>query len=275
MRIFVGTLYSGENEFEECVASINRQKEVDYQHFVFKNLGAKEGANTLYQTFMDHSNEFDLFVKIDADMVLLDDFLFAKISQTFLKHDWLELFEIQIHDFFTNQPIWGLNTFRSTVKWDSFNDELFVDDFHPIKHTHRLRDKKTLAPAAIHCKNPSPFQSFHYGVHKALKMVQAGVRRKVASKTHSNWLKIQRTYEHFLAKQDIRLGFAVLGAELALKGIFATEHLNYTHPYMKDVFNRYRKYSLAQIKSEIFRLRCFNWGFLPNRMRRLVLCLTK
>ena len=35
MRLFVGTLYAGENEFEECVDSVKRQKGVAFDHIIF------------------------------------------------------------------------------------------------------------------------------------------------------------------------------------------------------------------------------------------------
>ena len=268
MRIFVGTLYAGENELEECVDAINRQKGVTFEHVIFKNLGNKEAADTLYKTFMERSGEFDLLIKVDADIVLLDDHLFSSISQIFLEKEWLDLLEIRVHDFYSDQLIWGLSSFRSTVKWQPAQENLFVDDFPPVAKDRWISNCKELAPAGIHCKNPSPFQAFHYGAYKGLKVIQPEINEKVIHKMHSNWKKIERTYAHFKRKRDIRLGFAVLGAELALKGNFQTDHLDYSNPYMKHVFSRYADYAIPQIQSEIYRLWMTNLGFLSNRMRR-------
>ena len=271
MRIFVATLYAGENEFEECVESINRQKGVTFEHVILKHLGNKEAADTLYKTFMERSAEFDLLIKIDADTVLVDDHLFSNISHKFRENDWLDLLEIPLHDFLSDQLIWGLNSFRSTVKWKPAQENLFVDDFKPVPKNRWISDCKELAPAGIHCKNPSHLQAFHYGVYKGLKVIQPEIGEKVISKIHSNMEKIERTYAHFKRKRDIRLGFAVLGAELALKGNFQADHLDYSNPYMKHVFSRYANYAIPQIQSEIYRLRLTNWGLLSSRMRRRVL----
>jgi len=260
MRIFVGTLYAGENELDECVESVSRQKGVTFEHVIFKNLGNKEAADTLYKTFMDRSGEFDLLIKVDADIVLLDDHLFSNISQKFRDNDWLDCLEIRLQDFYSDQLIWGLNSFRSTVKWKPAQENLFIDDFPPVPENRRITDCKELAPAGIHCKNPSPLQAFHYGVYKGLKVIQPEIDEKVISKSYSNWKKIERTYAHFKRKQDIRLGFAVLGGELALTGNFQADQLDYSNDY-----------SIPQIQLEISRLRRANWGFLPSRMRRRVL----
>lgn len=52
MRLFVGTLYTIENEFDECVASIALQSYRNFQHFVFRNLPNKEAHDALYSAFM-------------------------------------------------------------------------------------------------------------------------------------------------------------------------------------------------------------------------------
>ena len=192
MRILVGTLYAGENEFNECVESITRQKNVTFEHVIFKNLGNKEASDTLFKTFMERSNEFGLFIKVDADTVLLDDQLFSKISQKFRENDWLDLLEIRLHDFFSNQLIWGLNSYRSTVRWKPAQENLFIDDFPPVPKNRRIGSWENVEPAGIHCKNPLPLQAFHYGVHKGLKFLQPGRGEKLIYKSHPNWEKIER-----------------------------------------------------------------------------------
>jgi hypothetical protein len=164
-----------------------------------------------------------------------------------------------------------LNSYRSTIKWKPAQENLFIDDFPPVPKNRRIGSWEELEPAGIHCKNPSPLQAFHYGVHKGLKFIQPGIGEKLISKAHLNWEKIERTYAHFKRNRDTRLGFALLGAELALKGNFLADHLDYSNPYMKLVFSRYADYSIPQIQSEISGLRRANWGFLPSRMRRRVL----
>ena len=49
MKIYVGTLYSGENEFEECVAAIQNQTYKNYDHFVIRDLPNKEAHVTLFK----------------------------------------------------------------------------------------------------------------------------------------------------------------------------------------------------------------------------------
>ena len=271
MRIFVGTLYTIENEFEECVASIEQQSYRNFEHFIFRNLPKKEAHDALYRTFMDRSDEFDLLIKVDADMVIEDEHLFAKIVNKFQANDWLQQLQIAVYDFFSDQLIDAMHTYRNSVKWQKNEEDLFTD-LSPVPRGQRLKDYEELAPAAIHCRNPSPFQSFHYGVHRGLKIMQLDKppERRIPQKTH--WNNFERVWWNFQNQRDRRLGLAVLAAELVFKGLFKTEHLNYSEPYAFQVFREYESHDVQQIEAEIRRLWFSNWGFLPSKWRREVLC---
>jgi len=264
MRIFVGTLYTIENEFPECCEAIKRQTYKNFHHFVFKNLPNKEAHITLYRSFMDLSNEFDILIKVDADMVIENRNLFARIVETYQKTSSLRDLEIAVYDFFSDQLIWGLHAYSRHVKWKTSEENLFVDTCH-IRPEEKIFDDHTLAPAAFHCKNPSYFQSFHYGVHKALKIIQPN--RKKIKQEHRifHWNIFQKMNDHFLRKQDKRLGLAVLGAEVAFRGGILPKHIDYSNPYLKDIFKNYESLSIHQIKNTIKRLRILRLGFLPKK----------
>lgn len=270
MRLFIGTLYTVENEFEECVASIKKQTHQNYEHFVFKKLPNKEAHDTLYRTFMDRSDEFDLMIKVDADMVIEDEKLFAKIVKKFQANKKLKDLEIAVFDFFSNQLIRGMHAYRNTVKWQQNEEDLFVDSC-PVGPGELIQDDTELAPAALHCKNPSPFQAFHYGVQKALKIVQPGRKRVNHIYTRYHWKNIERTRQNFLNTKDIRLGFAVLGAELAFMGGIHPKHISYSEPYLKNVFKEYSSLNTHQLEEKIRKISLKNFGFLPSNYRRKIL----
>lgn len=118
MKLFIGTLYSGEKEFEECVASIQKQTFKEYEHFIFKNLPNKEAHYALFTSFIERCNEFDILIKVDADMVICSEHLFEKIVAKMSNNPHLDVFSIAVHDFFTGGLIQGLNTYRNTVRWN-------------------------------------------------------------------------------------------------------------------------------------------------------------
>jgi hypothetical protein len=267
MKIFVGTLYSGENEFEECLASIRMQSYKHFQHFIFKDLPNKEAHVTLFKVFLENASEYDVLVKVDADIVLTNDALFEKIVQKLKANDWMDLFSIAVYDFFSDQLIWGLNSYRNSVRWDFEKETIFVDipEITPNKY---FFDNKDLAPAAIHCKNPSPYQAFHYGVHRGLKSLQP-----IHGTTH--WSLLERTWLNFQRTKDIRVGFASLGVELAYSGLFGMSDLDYTNSRMKDILENYLSLDAVRLDREIKKLRLLNWGVLPGNIRRRVLRLLR
>ncbi len=261
MRILVGTLYSGENEFEECLAAIQSQTYHNFDHLIIKDLPQHEAHKKLYSTFMSNSDNYELLIKVDADTVLNTDHLFEDIIRKFSENPWLEVMTIAVDDFFTGRRIQaGLQISRNTVTWDLDKDTAFPD-IPNILTEHFLYDTVELAPAATHCKNPSRFQAFHYGVHRGIKALQ-----RIHSTTH--WLGIQHVWNNFLRSGDVRLGLAVVGAELVYAGKFAKLDADYTKSTMLEHFKAFETMDSNQVKRKIHQLRFRNWGFLPNDLRR-------
>ncbi len=257
----MGTLYSGENEYEECLASIRSQTFTNYDHLIIKDLPQHEAHKKLYSTFMNHRNEYDLLIKVDADTVINSERLFEEIIRKFAENDWLEVLTIAVDDFFTGRRIQaGLQISRNTVTWDLEKNTAFPDIPNVIPE-HFYYDSAELAPAATHCKNPSRFQAFHYGVHRGIKALQ-----RIHSTTH--WGGIQDVWKNFQKKGDVRLGLAVIGAELVYAGKFAKFDADYTKSAMLDQFRALEYLDSNQVRRKIQQLRFRNWGFLPNEIRR-------
>lgn len=271
MRLLVGILHTVENEFEECVASVQKQTHQDFECLVIHNLPCQKAHETLYQSFIDRANDFDLLLKLDADLVIESPNLFAEIVKKFQKNPDGDLYEIAVHDFFSDQLIWGMPFYRNTLQWWKNEDPLFYgNDLCPIPRERRISDNHDLAPAAIHCKNPSLLQAFHYGVARGLFVIQPHRKKKLRFKMTNHWNLIRRTWANFEKSRDVRLGLAVLGAELAYQGQFLPKHLNYSDPYVSHILKPYENFTAAQIHTEIRRLRRRNFGFLPHRLRREV-----
>lgn len=272
MRILVGTLYSIENEFEECVEAINRQNYDEFEHIVIQGLPKREAHDRLYGTFMKHAHEFDLFMKVDADMVIENRDLFAQIVARFRDNPRMDLLTIEVHDCFTDSQIDGMSTFRNTVRWKKRDTDIFTDK-HAVPLERSVYDSHDLAPAAVHCKNPSPFQAFHYGLHRAMK-VREYLQASDPSRTNVQFhlTNRNRLWQHFLRVSDKRLGFAALATELTLRGDFGAQHIPYTNPFARQEFcAKYTAWSVDRIQRTTQFLRWRN-KFIPAFLRyRLVL----
>lgn len=271
MRLYVGTLHTIENEFDECVQSIELQTYKNFNHFVFRNLPNKEAHIALFKSFLEVKNEYDALIKIDADMVLASPSLFENIVRKLGANNQVDVLSIAVHDFFSDQLIWGLNAYRNTVRWELENEKLFVDR-PQVPPERYLMDDKELAPAAYHCKNPSPYQAFHYGVHRGFKVIQFNRSNKIEQSSKTHWNSLERTWINFQRSKDIRLGLACLGAELTYQGRFKISHLDYTNPHLKQVLDEYLFFKENRLRFEIRKIRLLNWGFLPSRKRRNLIC---
>jgi len=264
MKVLVGTLYSGENELDECVAAIRRQTFQNFDHVIIRNLPKREAHRALFTSFIERAAEYGLLIKVDADTVIISDRLFEKIVEKFKQNDWLDVMNIGVTDFFNGLLIpAGMQVYRNTVRWDFETETLFTD----IPETPKERyyyDTTELAPAALHNKNPTPLQAFHYGVHRGLKSIA-----KIHSTTH--WAYLHQVWLNFKKTGDVRIGLAVLGAELVYAGKLRKADADYTNPGMSAALDRYAKMDARDIERQIRKLRAVNWGILPGDVRRRVI----
>jgi len=256
-RILVGTMRSMEREFDDCVKAVAEQKGVQLEHFVIENKSHQEAHEILYRTFMQNSNRFDIFVKVDADMVLTRDDLFFQIGQRFTTNPEMDCLTIGIQDFFTNRLISGLHSWRRTVRWGE-RDPVYPDN-SSVPNKRHIYDYHDLAPAAFHCPNPSDIQAFRYGVTRALKFVVGWYRGWWNEETLGF---VRDTWLHFYRQRDRRLALACLGAEFAFSGKVTAKHLDYAYPHLQILVAKYSSWPLKRTSRYARLLR------LCNRLRK-------
>jgi hypothetical protein len=253
MRALVGTLFAFENELDACVDAIERQKDVALEHFVIRGRPNREAHAELYRTFMQRAGDFDLFVKVDADMVIDDEGLIACVAGRFRDDPTVDQAEIRVFDWFSDQLVPGMNFFRSSVRWPERPDGLYVDET-PVPAERRVKHWRELEPAARHCPDPSPFQSFHFGLHKGLKAVEALAARHSA-RLERHWTNVELTWRHFERCPDARLGLASLGAELALRGDLAPAQIDAGDPVARALFEAHAGASSDELRLRVSKLR--------------------
>ena len=216
-RILVGMLATDENERAQAVASLRAQTHKEYELFIIENRPNKEAHDALYARFMSSADRFDIFFKLDADMVLLRDTALAEVTDFFAGNPEVELLLFELIDWYSDTLIPGLVITRSSAKWPAHSDQLMVDSYVKItgKNVH-VSDRQ--AALAIHSPDPSPLQAFRFGVHRAMKAIQDDREpaKKMLEKTRIHWDILLRTWANFLVKRDRRMALAIAGAELVL-----------------------------------------------------------
>ena len=218
-RILVLTLYSGENELERGRESLRAQTLTSWEQRTFSHLPNKEAHEALQAEVMARAGDFDLFLKLDADMVLRHPDALAQVAELFRRHPDTDHLRAVVHDWFCDAPIIGVHVWSSRVRFPASDERLFVDT-PPVYPGRRLTLETPPAPFVDHCPDPSPHQAFFFGVHRALKALQAErpIRRFSYGLSRGQWQILRGTWRHFRRSGDRRLALAVMGAELVLSG---------------------------------------------------------
>ena len=269
MKILVGTLHVIENELEDCLAAIRAQTHPAHDLFVISGKPNKEAHDVLYQTFMDRAGEVDLFIKIDADMVLTRPTFFQEVVERFASDPELTHLMISVHDWMTNSAIMGLHVFRSSHRWRAGcnNNESFFVDVVDVDEKI-TKDRNTLAPAAMHCGNPSLFQAFHFGLHKAVKFSQFGRDVLNLKQRETHWRHFKALERHYRRTRDRRLGLARVGFLHAVAQRFESRHVDYSCEETHAAYRQYAGLSATQIDARARGFGPIAWPFLPFKLRR-------
>lgn len=264
MRVLVGTLHCGENEFGQCLDSLRRQQHRDWEHFVLEGLPEKEAHDRLYGRFMERSGDFDLFLKLDADMVLCGADRLGAAVRLFEGDACLDHAVFRVHDWMSRTPIIGIHMYRSRVRWTRHDDLLHPDLAPVIDGRRRYVLRRYPSPLALHCPDPSPLQAFHYGLHRGLKAFQIRVRKRRRFWAVWEWRLLRRVWRHFDETRDRRPGLALMAVEHVLAEPVGPEDCNYTGTRLREVFARYEPLSAADMHD---RLRA-TWGGAVRRETR-------
>lgn len=172
-QVFVGTMYCGEGNFDECNKQIARQQGVNIQRVIIANLPEKEAHNRLWQSWRGvQHNGFDMFVKVDADTVLAHDEVIQEFWSLMSSDPRITGIQAPLLDYFTDGYINGLNCFSPKVTFRDTADVLFCDRQVDVDHDLVVKSdnvSQRLRPAGYHCYHPTEAQAFHFGLHRALK----------------------------------------------------------------------------------------------------------
>ncbi len=216
MRVLVGTLFSGENEFRQCKDSLQDQVFTNWDHVVYKNLPNKKAHETLYRKFMDEAENYDLFVKLDADMVFMSEQSLSKIVGTFQNYKHLDHALLGVKDWASNSIIDGLHIFSNRATWTKNDENLFVDP-SPKVPGKKFYTHNEPAPLVVHSPNPSKNQAFRFGYHRALKLLQTDRVGFSFLSSRMQFKLLSNIWHQYYIKRDVIRGIILFGADYVIR----------------------------------------------------------
>lgn len=236
-RVLVGILFSGENEYDLCLGALRKQRHQTWDHFVLENLPNKAAHDALYQRFMDEATSYELFCKLDADMVFRSADGLGQIVQIFAETPDLDELMVDVHDWCSDLLIPGQMTYSSVVRWEHDPDPLIVDH-HPRIQGKSRRLSREPAPLADHSPSPAPLQAFQFGVHRALKAFQLDRKQKDFARALLHWRILTSIWSAYREHGDVRRLYALMGVEHVLANRITAFDSSYKSPALAAHFEQ-------------------------------------
>ena len=215
-RILICTLYSGEPQLSALKDSLGAQSVRNWTQRIFEFLPNREAHRTLYRYIMDAHGQFDVFMKIDADMVLRRASVLEEIVERFARIEDLDHAVFAVHDWAAQRNIMGLHAFSPRALWKESSEALFVDP-EPRIPGRRLVYWNDPEAVADHMPDPSFPQAYTFGFHRALKVVQRGRVHANVAQARAQMQLLQKVWDAFCATGDARRASVLQGADDAFR----------------------------------------------------------
>lgn len=265
-RILVLTLNSGENEYAESLSRLKSQSYRNWEYIEFNHLPNKEAHERLYDYIMNHSEDYDLFVKMDADMMLRDERALQDIVEYFAKNTNVHQANFSVWDVISQQSVMGLIVFRNTARWEKTKEMLFVDQT-PTIPGKRLLVWGFPSPVAYHSHNPHNFQAFHFGAHRAMKAIQKEREKVNLIQSVIQWNFLWKVWKNYKRERSLQRAYFLIGAYYVWTGKLVASSNDYADETLRVVFDNTKHLSEVEIYGIVkdnfaSQLRRKNWLYI-------------
>ena len=114
---------------------------------IIEHMAEKAAHDQLYSRFMHNASEYDLFLKLDADMILTDPGKLGAAVALFEESPELDHAVFTVQDWMTDSAIVGIHMYRSRVRWAQHDDVLFSDTPPELNGARRYFTRGAPSPA--------------------------------------------------------------------------------------------------------------------------------
>lgn len=206
IRALAGILYVGEPALPRVLEGLEAQTDVELRTILIGHHPFDQAHEQLYRAFDQRRDDHDVFVKVDADMEVVEPRLFGAIGTLFKMHGGLDLVTVGVDDWISGERIIGMNAWRKGTRWRAAPSALFAD-LPAVRVRSKLKLLDLPHPVVLHATTPTREQSWRYGAQRGLKVVDT---------LKLSRLKRMQDFVKFVlsAPQPARL-LAVSGAEVA------------------------------------------------------------
>ena len=231
-------MYSGENEFNKCIDSVENQKcDFQFEQIFIKNKTNQDAHNELYSIIMERHASYQYFVKLDADMIFTSTSSLQTLVNLAIQSK-ADIFSIPVDDYMTGKMIWGLNIYKSGIKWKLGTESIFTDQQSLIGENTVIHKKLSKENSLVsHASDPSDFQAFLFGIHRASKIVQSSSDNYKIGHAYGQYKIIKDVLDVYNKKHNYKHGLVLIGASKMLKSELSRSDMIEKDFYKEDFEN--------------------------------------
>jgi len=174
IKVLFLVMYSGEGDYDYCIQSVHTQEGIIPTLYEVKNLPMRDAHESIYSYWNNHKDEYDMFIKLDADCVLYNSTKVLDVWNA-IKETNIAVIGVWTQDFVRNRQIPALmfGNRHCTFNIENVNSKAAFDtNVYVIEDGYRFDDPgiaSALAPSAYHGYYSTPMQTFAQGVKRRIR----------------------------------------------------------------------------------------------------------
>lgn len=201
-KILIITTYSDEAQINDQKLLVQKQQDINSKHLIIDGLNKVDSQKEFHRLAYSFKEEYDFVIKLDADMVPVDNFSIKKIIDIAIDKNSNRL-TLPVFDFYTNSLIMGIHTIKSSKIPKIHNiSENNTDGWIGDIQGQRFFYKKEVF--INHAFAPSDEQSIRFGLHRGLKSRQ--------DPYNGQWVSLMLLFKNWNKNRNTQIGYAVLAA---------------------------------------------------------------
>lgn len=209
-RVLAICMTSGEPSLHASLASAVQQTGVQMSVIILGGFEEQDAHKRLYKTIWSERKNFDYFLKLDADMQIVNSNVVRACCHTMNQFPVLQGMSIYVQDFVTDASIEGMHIWRTGVRWLRRPPRLWTEMGRSTL-VRRLVIDPTDEPLVLHAYNQGPQLVARSVLRRTLKAAADGVVRE------DNWIALRRILERAARSDSVERVAAGLAVEAALR----------------------------------------------------------
>lgn len=177
VKIVIVTAECGEPQLVLLKENLERQRDIEFVHYIISDKTTLEAELEIYRLFQvfNYQNEFEWFLRLDADMNFTSEESIIKMIKIALEFDNISRLTLPLRDYYTGTQIIGVHLIKLGINLN----KVVIHEYTPERWIDKIPGSTKLylnKDIFTHGFQSDIDQCIRFGLHRGIKALNSGPR---------------------------------------------------------------------------------------------------